>query len=284
MPVSATIKLFLPHGDPKRLRTAEISNWSGKTLAAPRTDLDLIIQRSELAKPGVYLLLGMDASTGNPLAYVGEAENVGERLKQHKAKEFWNSVIVFVSKDENLTRAHIRYLEGRIIAAAKSIGRYALVNTSESGAHLPEADLHDMEVFLDRIVQLVPVLGSDILTPVETKSEPIAKANLLSCSVKNIVAQGARSPSGFIVLKGSNAVLEDRPSAKTQGAWTVALREKLKADGALVPQGDHLVFTRTVEFASPSAAAAVVFGGTARGPSVWKDSSGKTLAELEEMS
>lgn len=282
MPVSATIKLFLPHGDPKRLRTAEISNWSGKALAAPRTDLDLIIQRTELGKPGVYLLLGMDATTGNPLAYIGEAEHVGERLKQHKSKEFWNSVIIFVSKDENLTRAHIRYLEGRIISAAKSIGRYELANATESGAHLPEADLHDMEVFLDRITQLLPVLGSDILTPVETKSEPTAKAKLLTCAIKNVLAQGARSPSGFIVLKGSTAVLEDRPSAKTQGAWTVSLREKLKADGALIPQGDRLIFTRTVEFASPSAAAAVVIGGTARGPAVWKDSAGKTLAELEE--
>lgn len=282
MAVPATIKLFLPQGDPKRIRTAEISNWSGKALAAPRTDLEVITQRPELSKPGVYLLLGIDSLAGSPLAYIGEAENVGERLKQHKTKEFWNSVVVFVSKDENLTRAHIRYLEGRVITVANGIGRYCVANTNCSGAHLPEADLHDMEVFLDRITQLLPVLGSDILTPVATKLGP-EKTNLLSCAVKNVVAYGERSPSGFIVHKGSTAVLNDRPSAKTQGAWTIALREKLKTDGSLIQQGDQLVFAKTVEFASPSAAAAVVFGGTARGPTVWKDASGKTLAELDEL-
>lgn len=281
MAVSATIKLFLPQGDPKRIRIAEISNWSGKALAGPRTDLDLITLRPELAKPGIYLLLGVDSSSGEALAYIGEAEDVGERLKQHKSKEFWNSVIVFASKDENLTRAHIRYLEGRIISSAKTIGRYSIANSNSSGAHLPEADQHDMEVFLDRVIQLLPVLGTDILTPIEVKPEINKSSTLLSCSIKNVVAQGERSPNGFIVLKGSGAVLEDRPSAKKQGAWTVALRDKLKAEGSLVQQGDQLTFSKTVEFASPSAAAAVVFGGTAQGPAVWKDASGKTLAQLD---
>jgi hypothetical protein len=283
MTSSATIKIFLPFGDPKKVRTAEISNWTGKALAAPRIDLDLFLQRQELSKPGVYLLLGVDSSDGSPLAYIGEAEDVGERLKQHKVKDYWNSIIVFVSKDENLTRAHIRYLEGRIIDAAKTVGRYKIANSNGSGAHLPESDLHDMEVFLDRITQLLPVLGSEILTPLVKPKEPGQKLSTLTCAIKGAVARGERSPNGFVVFKGSKAVLEDRPSAKTQGAWTVALREKLKGDGSLVQDGDYLVFTKDIEFASPSAAAAVVYGGTAQGPSAWKDSNGKTLKELDEM-
>jgi hypothetical protein len=282
MTSSATIKIFLPFGDPKKVRTAEISNWTGKALAAPRTDLESFLKRPELSKPGIYFLLGVDSTDGSPLAYVGEAEDVGERLKQHKPKDFWNSSIVFVTKDENLTRAHIRYLEGRIIEEANHISRYKIINSKGSGAHLPESDLHDMEVFLDRITQLLPVLGSEILTPLVKPKDPGQNLNTLTCKIKNALARGERSPNGFVVFQGSTAVLEDRPSAKTQGAWTIALREKLKTDGSLVQTGEYLTFTKDVEFASPSAAAAVIYGGTAPGPLAWKDENGKTLKELDE--
>src|SRR5215212_308795 len=96
---SATIKLFLPRGDAKSLRTAEISNWSGKAIAAPRTELEELFSREELDKPGVYILLGTDPITNAPRAYVGEAEVLRERLKQHKSKEFWVAAIALVSKD-----------------------------------------------------------------------------------------------------------------------------------------------------------------------------------------
>ena len=114
---SATITLFLPLGDAKSLRTAEISNWSGKAVAAPRTELDELLAREELDKAGVYILLGSDPKAGAPHAYIGEAEVIRERLKQHKTKEFWVSAIVFTSKDENLTKAHVRYLESIIITS-----------------------------------------------------------------------------------------------------------------------------------------------------------------------
>ena len=118
---SATIKLFLLFGDPKRLRTAELSNWSGKAIAAPRSDLESFITREELQKPGIYFLLGVDPLHGNPKAYIGEGEVVSDRIKQHKSKDFWNSAIVFVSKDSNLTKSHIKYLEGRLIEDRKSV-------------------------------------------------------------------------------------------------------------------------------------------------------------------
>jgi hypothetical protein len=73
---TATIKLFLPRGDAKSLRTAEISNWTGKAIAAPRTELDELLQREELDKAGVYILSGSDPLSGSPRAYIGE----GRRL------------------------------------------------------------------------------------------------------------------------------------------------------------------------------------------------------------
>ena len=163
---SATIKLFLPHGDAKRLRVGEVSNWTGKALAAPRTELDDLLLREEAESAGVYFLFGADPESGDALAYIGEAEVIRDRLKQHKVKDFWNAVVVFVSKDENLTKAHIRYLENRLLQEAKQAGRYRLENSNTSNPKLPESDREDMEVFLSRIQQVLPVLGSDLLAPV----------------------------------------------------------------------------------------------------------------------
>ena len=278
---SVTIKLFLPFGDPKKVRTAEISNWSGKAVAAPRSDLEHLLSRPELGKPGVYVLLGIDTQDGVPLAYIGVAEVVSDRLLQHMSKDYCISVIAFVSKDENLTKAHIRYLEGRIIDQAIDIGRYKITNSNSSGAHLPESDQQDMEVFLERIAQLLPVLGSELLTPIAPLAKDALVTDFLYCGMKGAQAKGLRSPNGFVVLKESTAVLKERESAKTQGPWIIALRAKLIQEGALIEHGGFLVFSRDVEFASPSAAAAVVHGGTAAGPLAWKDSAGRTLKEIE---
>lgn len=278
---SATIKLFLPLGDPKRVRTAEISNWSGKAIAAPRSDLDLFLSRRELLQPGVYLLLGEDPESGKQVAYVGEAEVVLDRIKQHRSKEYWNSAIVFVSKDENLTKAHIRYLEGRIIELADQVGRYSLMNANNSGSHLPESDQQDMEVYLERVGQLLPVLGSELLTPVKPITAQSQPAEVLFSKIKNAEARGLRSPNGFVVLAGSTAVLKERESGKTHGAWILKLRQKLIEDGTLQPKDGLLAFTKDVEFSSPSAAAGVIRGGTAPGPISWKDQSGRTLKEIE---
>jgi hypothetical protein len=134
---SATIKLFLPRGDAKSLRTAEISNWTGKAVAAPRTELDELLAREELDKAGVYILIGSDPLTNAPRAYIGEAEIIRERLKQHKTKEFWVSAIIFVSKDENLTKAHVRYLESRLLAEAAQVNRFTLEQNQAGGSSFP---------------------------------------------------------------------------------------------------------------------------------------------------
>src|SRR6185436_5053536 len=209
---SATIKLFLPRGDAKSLRTAEISNWTGKAVAAPRTELEELLGREELEKAGVYILLGSDPLTNAARAYIGEAEIIRERLKQHKAKEFWVSAIVFVSKDENLTKAHVRYLESRLLAEATQVGRFTLEQNQAGGSKLPESDREDMEVFCSRIRQLLPVLGSDLLTPIAKASQKCRSGGELICRIKGAVARGQRTPDGFVVCSGSTAVREDRPS------------------------------------------------------------------------
>src|SRR5947207_6422908 len=200
---SATIKLFLPRGDAKSLRTAEISNWTGKAIAAPRTELDELLQREELDKAGVYILSGSDPLSGSPRAYIGEAEVIRDRLKQHKTKEFWISAIVFVSKDENLTKAHVRYLESRLLAEAGQIDRFTLEQNQAGGSRLPESDREDMEVFLSRIRQLLPVLGSELLIPIaQQPTAQSAPSAPLVCRIKGALARGQRTPDGFVVFRG----------------------------------------------------------------------------------
>lgn len=279
---SATIKLFLPKGDAKRLRTGEVSNWTGKALAAPRTELEDLMNREELEKSGIYFLFGSDPEKGTPLAYIGEAEIIRERLKQHKAKDFWNSVVIFVSKDENLTKAHIRYLEFRLIQEVNLVGRYQLENSNLNNPKLPESDREDMEVFLQRVQQVLPILGFEILTPVTgSVKNPDPKKELL-CRNKGAIAYGKRTERGFVVFEGSTAALSERPSAQKQHPFSVKLRKRLLDDGTLVIRDGFLIFTKNTEFDSPSSAAAVIQGGGANGLTAWKDPTGRTLKEIEE--
>jgi hypothetical protein len=280
---SATIKLFLPHGDAKGLRTAEISNWTGKALAAPRTELDQLLAREECEKAGVYVLTGSDPSTNAPHAYIGEAEIIRDRLKQHKGKEFWVSAIVFVSKDENLTKAHVRYLESRLLAEAMKVGRFTLEQNQAGGSKLPESDREDMEVFLSRIRQLLPVLGSDLLAPIAKGPTKSQAGGQLICRIKGAEAHGQRTADGFVVFSGSTAVLKDRPSAQQRHPFVVTLRKKLASEGVLVEKNGFFSFSKDTEFSSPSAAAAVVHGGGANGLTEWKTKDGTTLKELDEM-
>lgn len=277
---SATIKLFLVHGDAKRLRTAELSNWTGKAVAGPRSELDGVLARDEATKSGIYLLSGIDSDTGQPAVYVGEAESIRDRLRSHLDKDFWNHVAFVVSKDENLTKAHIRYLEGRLIDQAKKARRALVVNGQASGARLPESDREDMEIFLERIHQLMPVLGVDALLPVAAVPDGAAANAVLTCAIKGLKATGWPTPAGFVVFKGSQAVLKERASSH-QYPYSLVSRNRLIEDGTLTAANGHYVFTRDTEFSSPSAAATVVHGGPANGLTSWRNSQGKSLKELE---
>ncbi|MEY4527350.1 MAG: hypothetical protein RL768_1069 [Nitrospirota bacterium] len=279
---SATIKIFLVHGDPKRLRTAELSNWTGKAVAGPRSEFDSVLAREESHNSGVYFLTGIDPECGRGTVYIGEAECIRDRIRGHLEKDFWNHVAFFTSKDENLTKAHIRYLEGRLIEQAKQAGRAEVKNSQGSGSRLPESDREDMEIFLEKIHQLLPVLGVEVLVPTTVFPSASAEREMLTCGIKGLKATGYLTPNGMVVLSGSQAVLNDRPSSQKY-PWPVNMRQKLIDEGVLVVKSDYLQFAKDAEFSSPSAAAAVIHGGHANGLTAWKNKSGKTLKELESV-
>ncbi len=276
MKQAATIKLFLVHGNPNGLRTAELSNWSGKAISAPRTEVIDLLKREELTNTGFYLLTGVSAESGEKAIYIGEAENVSNRLKNHASKDFWNAVTVFVSKDDNLTKAHIRYLEGKLILLANDVGSSVVMNSASSGSKLPESDAAEMDVFLEKCLQLLPVLGvSDFNQVLESQ---VSADNLLYCKIKGLIATGKRSANGFVVFSGSQAVLEDRKSSKT----IKTKREELMAKGLLEVKGSCLVFNKDIEFGSPSTAGGIVRGGNTNGLISWKDSNGISLKDIEQ--
>ena len=279
---TATLKIFLAFGDPKRLRTAELSNWTGKAVAGPRSEFDKVLEREESLNPGVYFLTGTDPDSNKQAIYIGEAECIKDRIKNHLEKDFWNHVVFFITKDENLTKAHIRYIEGRLIEVAKSAGRSVVMNSQGSGSKLPESDREDMEVFLEKMQQVLPVLGIEAFVSAVSKEQHDTQRELLTCRIKDISASGYLTPNGIVVLSGSQAVLQERDSAKNYPG-VLSQRNKLIENNDLIMQDEKLVFTKDVEFSSPSAAAAVVHGGSANGLIAWKDKLGRTLKDLENV-
>lgn len=277
---SATLKMFLVYGDPKRLRTVELSNWTGKAVAGPRSEFDRVIEREESMNSGIYFLTGVDPDTNKSVIYIGEAECVRDRVKSHLVKDYWNHIAFFISKDENLTKAHIRYIEGRLIESAKTVGRAGVINGQGSGSKLPESDREDMEVFLEKVHQILPVLGIESFVKTGGNEKPGIDTEVLICSIKNVTATGYLTPNGMVVVAGSEAVLKERASAKKWPAVLVQ-RNKLIEEGALIEKGDKWIFVKDTEFSSPSAAAAVIHGGSANGLTAWKDKSGKLLKEIE---
>jgi len=277
---TATIKIFLAHSDPKRLRTAELSNWTGKAVAGPRSEFDDVIAREESSNSGIYFLTGVDPDNGSPAIYIGVAESIKDRVKNHLEKDFWNHIIFFISKDENLTRAHILYCEGRLIEIAKSAGRATVMNNQGSGSKLPESDRADMEIFLEKMLQLLPALGVELLVPAVSSSNQNSQNELLTCEIKGLKATGYLTPNGIVVLKGSQAVLKPRESSNKY-PWSSILRDKLVESGNLQTSEDCMLFVKDTEFSSPSAAAAVIHGGQANGLTAWKNRYNKSLKQLE---
>jgi hypothetical protein len=152
MKFGKTIKIFLIDGEPNGRMSCELSNWSGKAYKIPRIKIKDCSDRDDLTSTGVYLLFGKD-DAGKDQVYIGEAESILKRLNQQLTqKDFWNEAIVFISKDENLNKAHIKYLENRLHDIAKSANRYTVDNSIiPTQSSISESDRAEMEEFIEYI-------------------------------------------------------------------------------------------------------------------------------------
>jgi len=282
MKFGKTIKIFLIDGDPNGRMSCELSNWSGKAYKIPRIKIKDCSDRPELSSTGVYLLFGKDENAKDQV-YIGEAESILKRLNQQlSSKDFWNEAIVFISKDENLNKAHIKYLENRLHEIAKSTNRYSVDNTIiPTQSSISESDRAEMEEFIEYIKLLVNTLGHKVF---EEKREikPKAKSEIFTIkAARGAEGQGEPTSDGFVVLKGSKAAGSTVPSM-TQNF--IKLRDKLIENGILSAKGDHLEFQEDYIFSSPSTASSILLGRNSNGLTEWKLKNGKSLKEYEQSS
>jgi hypothetical protein len=277
--LGASIRLYLADGRADGFRLVEKSNWTGLGLISSRSDYPRARKRDEYTRPGVYLLTGPPSGTGlKAQLYIGEADEVRDRVDQHlKSKDFWTAVVAFTSKDENLNKAHVRYLEARLVQLASNAGRVNLLNgTVPALPKLSEPDRADMEAYLREMLVILPLLSVVAFEEIDTQAAP---ADRLHLKGKGAQATGADTPEGFVVYDGSLARIDSVPSIHP---YLQTHRERLQAEGVLVPDRGHLRFTRAHLFDSPSTAAGVLLGRTANGRIEWKNPFGQTLKEMQE--
>jgi hypothetical protein len=284
------VRLFLVDGSAGGLVTAEIMNWTGHVLAAPRSELAALLRREEVRRTGVYLLVGDEPDApGGVGVYIGEGDDIATRLRQHArdsdsgGKDFWDRAIILTSKDANLTKAHARYLEARLIGVAQSSKRASVHNgTAPPLINLPEADVSDMEYYLSQAMLILPVLGISVFR--STQAVSLSPDGEVANAAENVpltsptfaldiprygIEAWAREIDGeFTVLAGSTARSSWIGTDRHPGYQSE--HNRLLADGTLeATDGPTAVFTRDVVFASPSAAAAVVSGRSANGRTAW---------------
>lgn len=279
MKFGKTIKIFLIDGEPNGRMSCELSNWSGKAYKIPRIKIKDCSDRYDLASTGVYLLFGKD-DAGKDQVYIGEAESILKRLNQQLTqKDFWNEAIVFISKDENLNKAHIKYLENRLHEIAKSANRYKVDNSIiPTQSSISESDRAEMEEFIEYITMLVNTLGHKVF---EEKREfkPKQKQELFFIkAARGAEGQGEPTSDGFVVFKNSKAASTIVTSMTPN---YITYRQKLINEGVLLDKGEYFEFSDDYIFSSPSTAAVMVMGRNANGLSEWKNKEGKTLKEFE---
>ncbi|MGL5563064.1 MAG: GIY-YIG nuclease family protein [Tannerellaceae bacterium] len=280
-----TIRLFLIDGDPDERICAELSNWTGKAYRIPRNRIKDTAIRGDLCSIGIYMLFGK-TDEQRDLAYIGEAEDIQKRLEQHiLGKDFWNIAVAFISKDNNLNKAHAKYMESRLYELAKECDRFELENTTvPTRSSISEAETAEMEEFIENLKILVNTLGYKIFEPYIKKDVAGNNESESLLYIKRgdgdraVNALGRLTSEGFVVLKDSQMAYST-VSSFSNGAKV--LREKLIKEGVIEEIEGRWLFRKDYLFSSPSTAATILLGRSANGRTEWKDASGKSLKEIE---
>ena len=281
MPRPQTIQIFLPAGDPRGMRVAEITTRIVRVIEVPRSQLADFLKLPEAQQVGVYFLMGELSEAGLPRAYIGQSGNVGNRLVQHNQnKDFWNRALVVISLTNSMTQTHALFLEWFAIAEATQAGRYSLENgNTGSQPYTPaplQADCHEIH---ETAATLLATLGQPIFEPLTNAPTAKGETDLFYCKGSGADGVGEYTTEGFVVLKGSKGRIKN--VASIQGTSNVQIREALVMDGVMAAQDGRYVFTRNHLFSSPSQAAMALMGRSANGWVEWKAANGDTLDELK---
>lgn len=285
-----SLELYYIDGHPDGMLTAEVFNWTGHVLMTPRIQIGDALKRKETRYTGVYMLFGENDQ--GPLAYIGQGENISDRIRNHDAaKDWWTSAILITSAGNTLNRAHVQYLEARLIEEARRIGKIALENSnSPSRPSLSESAQANMEAFLDYILMILPALRIDCLL---ANTRPETKLAILDAERKAIpvpvfelytpkhgVHGIAKLVDGEFVVQAGSKGRRSWQGTKTHNYR--ALFEQLVTTNILVIDGEHRVFKESYAFRSPSAAGAVLNGRATNGQDAWKvKETGQSYREWE---
>lgn len=279
MPFSKTIQMFIFDGNPNGRIMCELSNWNGRVYKISRNELSEFSKRDDAENTGVYFLFGKDEDN-NDTVYVGEAEKMFSRLKQHlKDSEYWNDCIAVISKDNLLNKAHVKYLENKFYTMAKKSGRAVVVNNSiptcSSISEYDEAMLHE---FINNAKLLVNTLGYKVFETIEDTS--VKRNNteqyFFIKTTRGAGAKGLIVSDGFAVMKGSTI------ASSTVQSMSANLK---KHRDLLIKRGiidKDFKLTKDYIFTSPSLAASIVMGRNANGRTEWKNEEHKSIKDIEE--
>ena len=267
-----TIRIYLADGKPSGLLITEIMGWTGRVYQIPRTLLPSLAKNEDLEKTGIYILSGpSEANPNKEKVYIGEGDNLFKRLAQHEKnekKDFWNKATAVISKDENLTKSHVRYLESRLVEVASKAKRAEVGNSnSPRPKALPKPDVDYMESFLEQVLLILPILGLSFAKPTPGSQETQPDSPTFEYNSVGTHATAQEIDGEFVVFKGSTARKQGTASWKSYKS----LRDQLVKEKKLIDLSkEYYQFSENVGFASPSAAAAVVYAGNQNGRKKWK--------------
>ncbi|MFA7327091.1 MAG: GIY-YIG nuclease family protein [Candidatus Kapaibacterium sp.] len=273
-------------GNPEGIILAYMSNWSGQAIKIPRNLFPDSKSADEINRPGVYFLIGNnEENPDDKMVYIGEANNISERLVQHfrdDSKAFFETIIAFSSKDENLTVSHTKHLELKLIEDLLKSTEYRVVNTKGGNrVSLSKMVKDEMDTFLEKLRIIIPTLGFDLFGNNESIKviSKDKKSSKLYLEVSNIKAESELTSNGLLVKQGSN--FKSKETSSLSGSYS-NLRKTLTDKGVIQKKDGIHIFTEDYEFTSPSQAAAIILGYSINGRTAWKNNSGETLKEIEE--
>lgn len=272
-----TIQIFLPDGNARSIRIAEITSRNVQAIFVPRTKIAEAGKRDEVKSVGLYFLFGEDENTGQRLVYIGEAEDCHNRIAQHNRKKaFWESAVVITSKTKSFTKAHVKYLEWYCHQEIVATNRFLLDNSTVPAkpyiSEQIEADLMDN---YETISVLLSTIGFPVLEKVVAVERP---SEMLYCKGRGVEAKGQYTDDGFIVFQGSEGQPKLVPSA---GTFVKNTHQRLVDSGTVEIKNGKYIFTKDYLFPSPSQAAVAILGRSTNGWTRWKDSKGQTLHDLK---
>lgn len=293
-----SLKIFVMGAEFHGLKSVELSNWTGLAHIGKREHISTLRKNEVFSSTGIYLLTCSDESTnGQTKLYIGETDNFVKRISAHaNDKDWWDTFIVFTSKDLNLTKAHVKHLEKELhILAKESLGTIELTNSTEpTGAKLPDSDIADMSEFIENLLFVIETLGLGLFARSENNvHEQVTQAPqndlngtdfvLVQKRNQNLPAKMVVENEKYILKKGSCITKSPTQSFIEFNGYIRLWNSITKSDAVVEDsQNNRFVTTRDITFSSPSAAGAVVFGCSTNGRTAWiRLSDNKTLGECQ---